>query len=671
MKQPAPFTVLYLTRDTPPAEESGLIRAAAEASGAEFRAHHGEGNGRFDPEALSLPELTRVVLVGSPDLLPRAADSWPAASILPVIDFDQRPTAGFAPTDRVATLLMRPLSHEGVEEAVRRAGAHAALLSEIRDLRRRVEEQGRELKELNRIGMALSAERNRDALLSLILSKCREITSADAGSLYLVEPKEGAAPSESDYFADKVLLFILAQNDTVLVPFKASRMEISRRSLAGYVALTGEPLNIEDAYTIPADAEYAFNRGFDTTSGYRTKSLLIIPMRNHKDETIGVLQLINRKRSGRARLGGPAEIEEQVIPFDGRTVELASSLSSQAAVAIENARLYAEIQTLFEGFIRASVTAIESRDPTTSGHSERVAVLTVGLAQVVDEEGSGRYAGIHFSRTDIKEIKYASLLHDFGKIGVRENVLLKEKKLYPHELQAIRDRFRFLRRSIELKHARGQIEAFLERDREEALSAVAASDAELAARLRDLDRYLETIVQSNEPTILKEEGSALLKVIAGTILEEGADGKIPLLQPWEAANLGIGRGSLSPKERLEIESHVSHTFQFLSNIPWTRELRQVPKIAYAHHEKLNRSGYPRGIGADEIPVESKMMTVADIYDALTAKDRPYKRAMPSARALDILASEVKEGKVDADLFNLFVQARVFDLVTLPGLGDPA
>ncbi|MBI3450262.1 MAG: GAF domain-containing protein, partial [Acidobacteria bacterium] len=588
------------------------------------------------------------------------------ASLLPVVEAGG-PTAPSDP-ERVATILTRPLDPVSLQEALRRAGAHAKLLGELHELRRRVEDQGKELRELNRIGIALSSERNRDALLAMILTKCREITSADAGSLYLVERKEGAAPSETDFFADKCLLFSLAQNDSVNVPFRASRMEISRQSLAGYAALTGEPLHIEDAYAIRGDAEYRFNRAFDTASGYRTKSLLIIPMRNHKDETIGVLQLINRKRDARATLTGPAAVDDQVIPFGRRTTELASSLSSQAAVAIENARLYEEIQILFEGFIRASVTAIESRDPTTSGHSERVAVLTVGLAERVDRVEAGPYAGRRFSRTDLKEIKYASLLHDFGKIGVKENVLLKEKKLYAHELQAIRDRFAIVRRSLELDASRRKLRHFLELGREEAMAAAASVDPDLAARLAELDRFLETVVQSNEPTVLKEEGSALLKVIAATLVEDAEGKPVPLLSPWEAANLGIGRGSLSPEERREIESHVTHTFQFLSNIPWTRELRQVPRIAYAHHEKLNRSGYPRGIGSGDIPLESKMMTIADIYDALTAKDRPYKRSMPVQKALDILTSEVKEGKVDPDLFRLFTEARVYDLVGTPAAG---
>ncbi len=670
MKQPAPFNVLYLRRGEPPAGEEGVVREAAERSGAGFRSADGGGDGG-DLGPAEAWNGERLVLVGPLDALTRVARSFPSASILPVVEPDHETGGSSAPDERVATILRRPLAAERVDEAVRLAGAHAALLAELQGLRQRVEEQGRELRELNRIGTALSAERNRDALLNLILTKCREITSADAGSLYLVERKPGAQSDENDYFADKVLHFKLAQNDSINVPFRASRIDISRRSLAGYVALTGETLNIQDAYAIPADEEYRFNRAFDETSKYRTKSLLVIPMSNQKDEVIGVLQLINRKRERGARLADPACVEAQVVPFNLRAAELAASLSSQAAVAIENASLYEEIQALFEGFIRASVTAIESRDPTTSGHSERVAILTVGLAEAVDQEEKGRYGDVRFTRDDLKEIKYASLLHDFGKIGVRENVLLKGKKLYEFELQAIRDRFRFLRRSLELKFSREKIRTFMDKNREEALAAASSIDSDMEARLRELDRFLEVIVQANEPTVLKEEGSALLKMVAATVLDDVDGAKIPLLQPSEAANLSIGKGSLSPEERREIESHVTHTFEFLSNIPWTRELRQVPQIAHAHHEKLDGTGYPLGIQSPEIPVQSKIMTISDIFDALTAKDRPYKRAMPAQRALDILSFEVKEGKVDPDLFGIFVEGRVFELVSLPGLAGPS
>jgi HD-GYP domain-containing protein (c-di-GMP phosphodiesterase class II) len=651
------LTVVYLGGDEPRPEEESLFRRGAERRRADFRAAS---------EDETLP-ASRAVLVGPAPVLERAAGRCPSASLVALREPGEGGPALGSVEERIAASLQRPVAPDAAEEALQRGESLNALLEELHALRGRVALQSHELRELNRIGVALSAERDTETLLTMILTKCREITSSDAGSLYLVEKKEGAEGVEGDYFADKILLFRLTQNDSVQVAFRESRMEISRRSLAGFAALTGERLIIEDAYAIPDDREYQFNRSFDRASGYRTRSLLITPMRNHKDELIGVLQLINRKGRREAILDGPEATEEHVVPFDDHAAELASSLASQAAVAIENARLYEEIQRLFEGFIRASVTAIESRDPTTSGHSERVAALTVDLAKKVDREDSGRYRDVRFTRDAVKEIHYAGLLHDFGKIGVKENVLLKGKKLYEHELRAIRDRFRIMRQALELECSKEKLRCLMERSREEALQACASTDSRLEDRLKELDRYLEVVVEANEPTVLKEEGSALLKVVASTVFEGSAGDGGPLLRTWELANLSIPRGSLSNEERSEIESHVTHTFQFLSTIPWTRELQQIPRIAGAHHEKLDGSGYPAGIDIQQIPLESRMMTISDIFDALTAKDRPYKRAIPPERALEILSAEVKEGKLDPDLFRIFVDARVFEVaLSQPG-----
>ncbi|HXI04330.1 MAG TPA: HD domain-containing phosphohydrolase [Candidatus Saccharimonadales bacterium] len=662
MTPSSPLTVIYLRTPETPSGEEAIFGACARRAGGAFRAVES-----FPPATAPQPDpgTERLVVVSPLALLAetgRPPEGWAAIGLRDPGESADRPEG----TDAwLAAVLDRPVSEGAADEALCRAGAQSALLLELRALREVVSAQGRELQELNRIGVALSAERSVDRLLEMILSKCREITSADAGSLYLVEKKEGAAGEESDDLAGKDLVFKLAQNDSVPVAFSTHRMEISRKSLAGFVVLTGEPLAIDDAYAIPPDCEYEFNRSFDEASGYRTRSLLVIPMRNHREEIIGALQLINRKRDSRARLNLPGAVDEQAIPFDARSAGLASSLASQAAVAIENARLYQDIQALFEGFIRASVTAIESRDPTTSGHSERVARLTVGLAEKVDREGSGPLAGIRFTRTDIREIQYASLLHDFGKIGVREDVLLKGKKLYPDELEAVKARFRYVRRSLELDTARRKLALHERADREQAVAGAKVLDAELAARLADIDRYLQLVLEANEPTVLRREVSVLLRTVEAASFSGPGGEVFRLLEPEEAENLSIEKGSLSLEERREIESHVTHTYEFLATIPWTRELSQVPRIAGAHHEKLDGSGYPRGIGVREIPLQSKIMTISDIFDALTARDRPYKKAMASTRALDILASEVKEGKIDGDLFRIFVDSRVYEKVLAP------
>jgi HD-GYP domain-containing protein (c-di-GMP phosphodiesterase class II) len=371
------------------------------------------------------------------------------------------------------------------------------------------------------------------------------------------------------------------------------------------------------------------------------------------------LQLINRKKEWGTKLEIES-FEENVVAFDTRCEDLASSLASQAAVSIENVRLYEEIQKLFEGFIVASVHAIEQRDPTTSGHSERVAELTVGLAQIIDRLDTGSYKNVKFSKDDIKQIKYAGLLHDFGKIGVREHVLVKAKKLYPNQLDIVKWRFKFIKKSLEVDYSKKQLEKLLEINREQLAQNMSIKDPDFEKQLKEVDDFLQFVLEANEPRILAHDGQDKLSHIADLAYRENGSTK-PYLEKDEIHLLSIPRGSLSQEERVEIESHVTHTFNFLNRIPWASHLKSVPEIAYAHHEKLDGSGYPRQLNSPEIPIPSKMMTIADIYDALTASDRPYKRAVPSERALEILGYEMKDGKIDSELFSIFVESKVFEI----------
>ena len=508
-----------------------------------------------------------------------------------------------------------------------------------------------ELRDLNSIGVRLSAERDLKRLLELILTKAREITHSDAGSLYLVE--------ESDT-GDRRLRFTLTQNDSVDVPFEQFTIPINGESVAGYVALTGQVVNLADAYHPPLGSTFKVNRAFDTQIGYRTKSMLVVPMKTQKEEIIGVLQLINCKPDLQRRFASPAEIEREVEPFGARYTDFAVSLASQAAVSLENSRLYENIQTLFEGFVKASVTAIESRDPTTSGHSFRVAELTVGLAEIVDRAPSGPYGDVHFSPDEMKEIRYASLLHDFGKVGVREEVLVKAKKLYPNHLELIKQRVEIIRRGLELKYSRRKIEYLLQKGREQFAAHAETLDAELASFLAELDAGLSSVIVANEPSVMPEDFASAIQRFALQSFEDHLGRPQSIITPEEARVLAIPRGTLTETERKQIESHVVHTFQFLAQIPWTREIRNIPEIARSHHEKLNGSGYPYGMTGDQIPIQSKIMTISDIYDALTAADRPYKKATSVEQALDILDYERKAGNIDGTLLALFVEAQVYE-----------
>jgi HD-GYP domain-containing protein (c-di-GMP phosphodiesterase class II) len=387
--------------------------------------------------------------------------------------------------------------------------------------------------------------------------------------------------------------------------------------------------------------------------------MLTVPMLSAEGEVIGVIQLINKKRRPSQVLATPADFEEGVVPFDERAEEMALALASQAGVSLENAILYDEIRRLFESFVDASVTAIESRDPTTSGHSRRVATLSVALAEKVDAVADGPLAPVHFSRNDLRQIEYAGVLHDFGKVGVREQVLVKAKKLYDWQLEVIRLRLAYVRKAIEAESLRRQLGHVRQGGSATAWTAI---EREQTERLADLDECWHLVQTANEPTLLEQPVLArLVEAAAWTYVDEGGQVR-PYLLPDEVAALQVPRGSLTPVERQQIESHVNHTVAFLQTIPWGRSLRRVPQIAGAHHELLNGAGYPVGLRAADIPVEARMLTIADIFDALTAADRPYKAAVPVPRALSILESEVKAGRCDADLFRVFVEAEIYKRV---------
>ena len=546
--------------------------------------------------------------------------------------------------------------------ALRGAFRHAASLLATRRAHGEAEQRARELTELTTIGVALSTERDLSALLELILTQARRITSSDAGSLYLVERDETGKP--------KHLRFAMAQNFSLpALPFSSFTVPIDHTSLAGYAAFTGEPLVIGDVYLLPDDVSYRQNRSFDDAFGYRTKSMLVLPMKSHRDEIVGVLQLINRKRALDMRLMSDEVVDREVQTYDQRCLEVAGALASQAAVAIENGRLYEDIERLFEGFVTAAVTAIESRDPTTSGHSGRVATMTVGLAEVVDRTTDGPYRHVSFSRAQLRELRYAGLLHDFGKVGVREQVLVKEKKLYPHDLELIRHRFAYLIQRADLEFERLRADFVLARGPDGYDAMVAQLEAERQRRRRELRCYLDAIVAANEPTIMPGGSFEALHAIRDKTFVDFEGRVRPLLEDHELQFLMIRKGNLDEAERREIESHVTHTFRFLEQIPWTRELRNIPQIAYGHHEKLNGQGYPNALDGSAIPVQTRMMTIADIYDALTATDRPYKRAVPSERALGILELEAREGMLDATLLDAFIGARIFEQVPLGSAGD--
>jgi HD-GYP domain-containing protein (c-di-GMP phosphodiesterase class II) len=534
---------------------------------------------------------------------------------------------------------------------------------DLLDVKSRSESRGKwlnryryELGELIEIARALTTEREIDRLLGLILEKARFVTAADAGSLYVVEGEERE-------LARRKLRFKLSQNDSLSFDSSEFTMPISARSMAGYVALEQKTLRIDDVYDMPPGSPFGFDRSFDEKVGYRTRSMLVTPLTSSKGEVMGVIQLINKKREPKHRLLEPDDFERNVSPFDERSEELLRTLASQAGIALENAILYDEIRKIFEGFVQASVDAIEARDPTTSGHSRRVADLTVGLAMAVDREEHGPYRAASFTREDMREIEYASLLHDFGKIGVREHVLVKAKKLFPHEVGLIRQRFDFVVRTIEADVLSRKLRAAMRGATEGDLLAL---DAELEARKKEIEDAWHVVEGANEPTVLAAGDFKRIEELGRQTYARLDGGIETLLSSGEVQSLSVMRGSLTNDEFNEIRSHVSHTFRFLSQIPWGKTFSRVAVIAGSHHERLNGTGYPNRLRAEEIPLQSKLMTISDIFDALTASDRPYKRAVPVEKALHILSLEVNDGHIDGDLVRIFNEARVWE----PVMGAP-
>jgi HD-GYP domain-containing protein (c-di-GMP phosphodiesterase class II) len=488
---------------------------------------------------------------------------------------------------------------------------------------------------LNEVGRALASEQDLDRLLDLILTHGRSLLRAEAGSIYLVMDGE----------AGRELLFAHTQNARVQLPYHRFRVPVSKTSMAGFTALTGASLNIPDVYRIAPEAPYRFNPSFDHQAGYRTTSMLVVPLADTEGRVLGVLQFINRLEEDAAG--------SRPVPFGDEQERLALSLAGQAGVAMRNAKLRADIEMLFEQFVNASVTAIEQRDPVTSGHSARVAQLTIGLAEAVNDTTGGRFGAIRFTAAQLRELRYASLLHDFGKVGVREEVLVKSKKLPPGRLELILQRLR--QRQGETAMAR--LRADWESGKPFELAAWAAL---VQAQEEEAARLMAALIRSNEPTVLTQEvadGLGQLERLSYTRWDGQA---AVILEPDDLVSLSIRKGSLSEAERLEIESHVTHTYRFLAQIPWTPDLAAIPAIAYAHHERLNGQGYPRRLTEADIPVQSKAMAIADIFDALTAQDRPYKAAVPLVRSLDILHQDARDGHIDPDLLQIFMEARVFE-----------
>ncbi len=532
--------------------------------------------------------------------------------------------------------------------------AHAYRLRSIkaRDLLHEVGAGRQRMHQLSEIGASLSSRRDLDDLLQTILFEARKLVGCDAASLYLVESEVGNKNE------GKQLLFKLSQNDSLNVPFVEMRLPYSTESLAGYVAVTGHELNLDDVYQLPEGTPYQFNTSFDESMGYRTRSMLVLPMRDHRGAVVGVLQFINRLD----------ESGEDCIAFNEETTELLRAIAGQAAVSIQKNQLLQDFNDLFESFVQASVKTIERRDPTTSGHSFRVAQTTVALMRALPNSNIARFDDLEVTQAHLKEVRYAALLHDFGKIGVSERVLIKPRKVsderlallqYRIELQKERLRRRAVERQLDLYHGHGP--SLGVQGSEDVAVQVRALRTELDEQLSMLDQYYQWLVQANEPDMLSKSDFDFLQEVRDYPFLE-TDGTLGgLIAESDLQALSVRQGSLTTEERQEIQSHVVHTQEFLATLHWPPELAGVPEIAGAHHEKLNGSGYPQGLAGEQIPLATRVMTVCDIYDALTAMDRPYKPAMSVDSAIAVLNKEADLQLLDADVVQVFIDSKISEI----------
>ncbi len=529
------------------------------------------------------------------------------------------------------------------------------------------------LEELNAIGIALSSERDINRLLETILIAAKRITKADAGTLYLVQQEQ------------QVLKFEIIRNDTLgiaqggttgeAIPFYPIRLyddagKPNHQMVVAYAALSGETVNIPDAYAAEG-YDFSGTQAFDRKTGYHSASFLTVPMRNHENEIIGVLQLINAHQGNdqqdQVQQGNSEQQRSwKIVPFSVADQHLVESLASQAAIALTNRRLIKQMEDLFESFINLINAAIDDKSPYTSGHCERVPMLTMMLAEAVNRTNSGPLKDFVMSEKDRYELKIAGLLHDCGKITTPVHVVDKSTKLHTlfDRIQLLDIRFEVLKRDAEIAMLRA-IAATPSPFKGEGggggeSEAVTPIRAEYEARIRQLDEDREFLRHCNIGSEkMAEADQARVQQIAAYRWRNEAGEQADFLSQDELTNLTIRSGTLTAAERQVINHHIDVTIKMLESLPWPKHLKNVSEYAGGHHERMDGAGYPRGLTREQMSVQARVMGIADIFEALTAKDRPYKKGKTLTESLHILGKFKLNGHIDPDLFDVFVREKVY------------
>ena len=520
-----------------------------------------------------------------------------------------------------------------------------------------VEDLFRRLEQLNEIGASLSAERDINQLLESILLAAKAITRADGGTLYLLTEEDGTKRLKFEIMRTQSLNIAMGGTTGNPITFYPIHLyskdgKPNNQMVAAFAALTGQTVNIADAYTAE-DFDFNGTRNFDKKTGYRSKSFLTVPMKNHENEIIGVLQLINSQ--------DPASGE--VVAFSDADQRLAESLASQAAIALTNRQLINQLEALFESFIAMINTAIDEKSPYTGGHCQRVPELTMMLAEAVNETKQGPLKDFDMTDKDRYELKIAGLLHDCGKVTTPVHVVDKATKLESifDRIFLIDTRFEVLKRDAEIELLKNN--AALQQQGLDELSLRARTnqlEQAYKARLRQYDQDREFLRKCNiGGEFMPPEAQEHVRKIAGYKWLDQSGNTAHFLTDDEIENLSIPRGTLTGKEREIINYHIVATIKMLEALPWPKHLRRVPEYAGGHHERMDGKGYPRGLTREQMSVQARVMGIADIFEALTARDRPYKKGKTLTESLQILGKFKEGGHIDPDLFDVFIRRKVY------------
>jgi len=500
------------------------------------------------------------------------------------------------------------------------------------------------------IGLALSGEKDTSTLLEIIVDNARVLSNADAGTLYILDDDK------------KHLRFEILQNNTMntrmggksgddlslpRVPlFKGG--EPNHSNVSSYTALTGETVNIPDVYEAEG-FDFTGPRQYDESTGYRSKSMLVIPLKNHDNDIIGVLQLLNAQDPE----------TRKVIAFSSEHVDLISSLASQAAVALTKTQLIHNLQDLFYAFIKSIATAIDEKSPYTGGHIRRVVDLAMMVIEKINETEEGPFKGVRFSEDEIEEMRIAAWMHDVGKITTPEYVVDKSTKLQTifDRVQSIETRFQLISELIANRYL--QLNNELLRKKSDDMSELERLDKECESKIERLNEELIFVKSCNDPGefMSDEKINRIHKIARKTYTIK--DTEHPYLTEEEVKNLCIRKGTLTEEERRVVEHHATMTAKILNQLPFPRKLANVPLYAAGHHEKLDGSGYPDGFSKEDLPLQTKIMAVVDIFEALTATDRPYRKPLKLSEAVKIMGFMKKDNHIDPDIYDLFIGSRLY------------